>query len=103
MQQDDFSLADTAATFLLSKTPLRPKIGLVLGSGLGAFADEPSDAARIPYEQIPSFPRSSAIGHAGHMVFGEADGISLAGMQGSVTVYTLVSRTHMAFPRRKCG
>src|SRR5204862_2405607 len=80
MQQDDFSLADTAATFLLSKTPLRPKIGLVLGSGLGAFADELADAARIPYEQIPSFPRSTAIGHAGQMVIGKADGIPLAAM-----------------------
>src|SRR5205809_386458 len=84
MQQDDFSLADTAATFLLSKTPLRPKIGLVLGSGLGAFADELSDAARIPYEQIPSFPRSTAIGHAGQMVIGKVDGIPLAAMQGRV-------------------
>src|SRR5947207_14902319 len=87
MQQDDFSLADTAATFLLSKTPLRPKIGLVLGSGLGAFADELADAARIPYEQIPSFLRSTAIGDAGHMAIGKADGIPLAAIQGRVLLY----------------
>src|SRR6184192_1487496 len=100
MQQDDFSLADTAATFLLSKTPLRPKIGLVLGSGLGAFADELSDAARIPYEQIPSFPRSTAIGHAGQMVIGKVDGIPLAAMQGRVHLYEGYSAKQVAFPIR---
>src|SRR2546425_2165228 len=103
MQQDDFSLADTAATFLLSKTPLRPKIGLVLGSGLGAFADELSDAARIPYEQIPSFPRSTAIGHAGQMVIGKADGIPLAAMQGRVHLYERYSPQQVAFPLRVFG
>ncbi len=103
MQQDDFSLADTAATFLLSKTPLRPKIGLVLGSGLGAFADELSDAARIPYEQIPSFPRSTAIGHAGQMVIGKADGIPLAAMQGRVHLYEGYSPQQVAFPMRVFG
>src|SRR5438132_6960058 len=103
MQQDDFSLADTAATFLLSKTPLRPKVGLVLGSGLGAFADELSDAARIPYEQIPSFPRSTAIGHAGQMVIGKADGIPLAAMQGRVHLYEGYSPQQVAFPMRVFG
>src|SRR5713226_6472987 len=50
---DDFARAERAAKFILSKTKLRPRIGLVLGSGLGAFADEFSDAARIAYEKIP--------------------------------------------------
>jgi len=94
MQQDDFSLAET---------PLRPKIGLVLGSGLGAFADELSDAARIPYEQIPSFPRSTAIGHAGQMVIGKADGIPLAAMQGRVHLYEGYSPQQVAFPMRVFG
>src|SRR5438128_7986165 len=103
MQQDDFSLADTAATFLLSKTPLRPKIGLVLGSGLGAFADELSDAARIPYEQIPAFPRSAAIGHARPRGIGKADGIPLAAMQGRVHLYEGYSPQQVAFPMRVFG
>jgi len=64
MPQDDFTHAESAAQFLLSQTPLRPKIGLVLGSGLGAFADELSEATRVPYAQIPAFPRSTAVGHA---------------------------------------
>lgn len=103
MQQDDFALADSAATLLLSKTPLRPKIGLVLGSGLGAFADELSTATRIPYEQIPSFPRSTAIGHAGQMVLGKAEGIPLAAMQGRVHLYEGYSPHQVAFPMRVFG
>src|SRR2546427_9444286 len=103
MQHDDFSLAESAATFLLSKTSLRPKIGLVLGSGLGAFADELSDAARIPYEQIPSFPRSTAIGHAGQMGIGKADGIPLAAMQGRVHLHEGHSPQQAGFPMRVFG
>src|SRR5205085_2647922 len=103
MQHDDFSLAESAATFLLSKTSLRPKIGLVLGSGLGAFADELSDAARVPYEQIPSFPRSTAIGHAGQMVIGKADAIPIAAMQGRVHLYEGYTPQQVAFPIRVFG
>ena len=54
--KDDFTRAESAAKFLLSQTPLFPKIGVVLGSGLGGFADELSEATRIPYENIPFFP-----------------------------------------------
>ena len=57
---DAFTRAEAAAQFLLSQTPLRPTIGLVLGSGLGGFADELCQATRIPYTEIPSFPRSIA-------------------------------------------
>src|SRR5438046_4301564 len=103
MQQYDFSPAATAATFLLSKTPRRPTIALVLGSGLGAFADELADSTRIPYEQIPSFPRSTAIGHAGQMVMGKAEGIPLAAMQGRVHLYEGYSPQQVAFPMRVFG
>ena len=65
---DQFTLADTAAKQSSHRTPLRPKIGLVLGSGLGAFADSLTDATKIPYSEIPSFPQSTAIGHAGRLV-----------------------------------
>jgi len=100
---DTFTLADSAATFLLSQTSLRPKIGLVLGSGLGAFADELSDAVRIPYAQIPSFPRSTAVGHAGQMVIGKAGGIPVVVMQGRVHLYEGYSATEVAFPTRVLG
>src|SRR3989442_13640080 len=65
---DEFARAERAAKFILSKTKLRPRIGLVLGSGLGAFADELPAASRIDYKKIPHFPRSTAIGHACRLV-----------------------------------
>lgn len=100
---DLFTRADSAAQFLLSQTKLRPKIGLVLGSGLGAFADRMSDATRIPYSQIPGFPRSTAIGHAGQMVIGNAGGIPVAVMQGRVHLYEGYSAEEVAFPMRVFG
>jgi purine-nucleoside phosphorylase len=100
---DDFTQAESAANFLLSRTPLRPKIGLILGSGLGAFADELSDATRTPYVQIPSFPQSTAIGHAGQMVIGNVDEIPVAIMQGRVHLYEGYSPQQVAFPVRVLG
>ena len=79
---DQFTLADTAAQTILQRTGLRPKIGLVLGSGLGAFADSLTDATKIPYSEIPSFPQSTAIGHAGRLVIGNAGAVPVAAMQG---------------------
>ncbi len=99
-EQNDFANAQSAAKFLLSQTPLRPKIGLVLGSGLGGFADELADATRIPYVNIPFFPRSTAVGHAGQMVIGTAGGIPVAAMQGRVHLYEGYSAREVAFPMR---
>src|SRR5579864_696752 len=100
---DTFSLAESAAAFLFSQTKVRPKIGLVLGSGLGAFADQLTDAARIPYSQIPSFPRSTAIGHAGQMVIGHAGDVPVAVMQGRVHLYEGYTAQEVAFPMRVFG
>jgi purine-nucleoside phosphorylase len=97
---DDFTQSESAAIFFLSRTPLRPKVGLILGSGLGAFADELSDATRNPYAQIPSFPQSTAIGHAGQMVIGKAAEIPVAVMQGRVHLYEGYSPQQVAFPVR---
>src|SRR5579863_9348086 len=100
---NDFTSAESAAQFLLSQTPLRPSIGLVLGSGLGGFADEFSDATRIPYASIPSFPRSTAVGHAGQMVIGKAGDVAVAAMQGRVHLYEGYSAKEVAFPIRVFG
>jgi purine-nucleoside phosphorylase len=102
-QADDFTRAESAAQFVLSQTPLRPKIGIVLGSGLGGFADDLSEATRIPYAQIPSFPRSTAIGHAGQMVIGKIAGIPIAAMQGRVHLYEGYSPKEVVFPTRVFG
>jgi purine-nucleoside phosphorylase len=96
----EFERADYAASFLLSKTGLRPKIGLVLGSGLGAFADEFTAATKIPYAEIPHFPQSTAIGHAGKLVLGKVGDVPVAGMQGRVHLYEGYSAKDVAFPIR---
>jgi purine-nucleoside phosphorylase len=101
--QDVFPRAESAAAFVLSQTKLRPQIGLVLGSGLGAFADELTKAVRIPYAQIPSFPRSTAIGHAGQLVVGKAGDVPVAVMQGRVHLYEGYTASEVAFPVRVLG
>jgi purine-nucleoside phosphorylase len=97
---EEFIRAEAAARFLLKQTKLRPKIALVLGSGLGAFAGEFANATRIPYAKIPNFPRSTAIGHAGQLVIGKVDGIEVAAMQGRVHLYEGYSVKDVAFPIR---
>ena len=101
--EDQFALAEAAAQSILQRTPLRPHIGLVLGSGLGGFADSLTDGARIPFHEIPAFPRSTAIGHAGQMVIGNAGATPVAAMQGRVHLYEGYSPQQVAFPMRVFG
>ena len=96
----EFLHAEAAAKFIFKQTKLRPKIALVLGSGLGAFADEFSGAKKIPYAKIPHFPQSTAIGHAGQLVLGKVDGVEVAGMQGRVHLYEGYSPQQVVFPVR---
>jgi purine-nucleoside phosphorylase len=100
---DQFTLAESAGQHILARTSLRPRIGLVLGSGLGSFADSLSDATRVPYSEIPSFPQSTAIGHAGRMVIGNVDGVPVAAMQGRVHLYEGYSAHQVTFPIRVFG
>jgi len=97
---DDFTQAESGAVLLLSHTPLRPRIGLVLGSGLGGFADELTDSIRVPYATIPGFPRSTAIGHAGQMVIGKSGDVAVAAMQGRTHLYEGYSAQQVSFPIR---
>jgi len=96
----EYERAGKAVEFLFAQTALRPKIALVLGSGLGAFADEFAGAAKIPYAKIPHFPQSTAIGHAGKLVVGKVGAIPVAGMQGRVHLYEGYSAKEVAFPIR---
>jgi purine-nucleoside phosphorylase len=96
----EFDQAESAAQFIFSKTTLRPQIALVLGSGLGAFADEFESATKIPYAEIPHFPKSTAIGHAGQLVLGMVGDVPVAGMQGRVHLYEGYSAKEAAFPVR---
>src|SRR6202167_5925992 len=100
---DQFTHAEAAAKSVLQRTPLRPQIGLVLGAGLGGFADSLADATRVAYADIPAFPRSTAIGHAGQMVIGKAGDVPVAVMQGRVHLYEGYSAQEVAFPMRVFG
>jgi purine-nucleoside phosphorylase len=97
---DDFTRAGEAADFLHSHTTLRPKVALVLGSGLGSFADQLTAAVAIPYADIPHFPRPTAIGHAGRMVIGNLGHVPVACMQGRVHMYEGHSARDVVFPVR---
>jgi purine-nucleoside phosphorylase len=79
------------ASFVLSKTSLRPKLGLVLGSGLGAFADSLVHSTRIPYADIPGLPASTAQGHAGELVIGTLG----ANGKGTADVAVMAGRFHL--------
>jgi purine-nucleoside phosphorylase len=96
----EFVRAERAATFILAKTNLRPRMGLILGSGLGAFANELEGATRIDYQKIPHFPRSTAIGHAGRMVIGKVADVPVAVMQGRVHFYEGYTQREVIFPMR---
>src|SRR5450755_4692258 len=92
---DIFTDAEQAAAYILGKTPMRPTIAIVLGSGLGDFADSLSDAVRIPYAEIPHFSRSTAIGHAGQLVIGV-----VGAMQGRFHPYEGYAAEKVVFPVR---
>jgi purine-nucleoside phosphorylase len=100
MESHEYERAEAAAQFIFGRTELRPKIALVLGSGLGPFADEFANATKIPYAEIPHFPRSTAIGHAGKLVVGDVDGVAVAGMQGRVHLYEGYPVKEVSFPIR---
>ena len=97
---DEFARAERAAKFILKQTKLRPQIGLVLGSGLGAFADDFDAATRMDYKKIPHFPRSTAIGHAGRLVIGRVGAVPVAAMQGRVHYYEGYALKDVIFPMR---
>ena len=89
-----------AADYIRSCTTLRPTIGLVLGSGLGDYADTLEDARRIPYSQIPNFPVPSIPGHAGALVFGRKCGQEVVVMQGRIHYYEGLPQQEITLPIR---
>jgi len=95
-----YERAEHAARVIRARTKLEPRIALVLGSGLGGFADDFEDAVGIPYEEIPGFMRSTAEGHAGRLVIGKVDSIPVVAMQGRVHYYEGYSLEEVTFPIR---
>ncbi|MGB7134302.1 MAG: purine-nucleoside phosphorylase [Acidobacteriaceae bacterium] len=98
-----FEKANAAADFVLARTPLRPRIAIVLGSGLGAFAEQIENPAAIPFAGIPHFPQSTVPGHSGRLVIGMVAGTAVAVMQGRVHAYEGYSSEEVTFPIRVLG
>jgi len=96
----EFARISEARLFIEQATPLRPRVALVLGSGLGGFAGQIAERLEIPYEEIPHWPRSTAVGHAGKLVLGEVDGAPTAVMAGRVHYYEGYSMQEVTFPIR---
>jgi purine-nucleoside phosphorylase len=92
-----------AAEFIKSKYPHAIDVAIVLGSGLGAFADEIENAVKIPYEQIPHFAKSTVEGHAGQLVLGELNGKHIAVQQGRFHFYEGYDMQQVMFPVRTFG
>lgn len=89
-----------AVNFLKSKYADTPKIGLILGSGLGVLAEEINEPVKIPYEEIPNFPVSTVEGHAGQLVFGTLKGAQVVVMQGRFHFYEGYSLDKVTAPVR---
>jgi purine-nucleoside phosphorylase len=86
-----------------SRTPLRPAIGVVLGSGLGAFAGELGERTEIPYAEIPGWPGSTAVGHAGMLAIGKLGELAVAVMAGRAHLYEGYSPEQVVFGVRVLG
>ena len=90
----------SAADFIRSRTSLRPAIGLVLGSGLGSYADTLEDAVRLAYQDILNFPVPSIPGHSGALVFGRKNGTDVVVMQGRIHYYEGLPQQEITLPIR---
>src|ERR1044072_8432707 len=95
-----YERAEHASRGIRARAKLEPRIAIVLGSGLGSFADDFDDAVGIPYEEIPGFMRSTAQGHAGRLVIGKVDTVPVVAMQGRVHYYEGYSVGEVTFPIR---
>jgi len=100
---DQYTRAAAASSYIRTITPLTPAIGIILGSGLGAFASQVADAVTIPYAEIPHFPQSTVVGHLGKLILGTIAGVPVAVMQGRVHAYEGYPISEVVFPARVLG
>jgi purine-nucleoside phosphorylase len=100
MSDDLYDRVRTATQTVRARSPSVPEVGLILGSGLGAFADGLAQPTMIDYGDLPYFPRSHVAGHKGRLVLGERAGVRCVAMQGRVHMYEGHSAATVAFPAR---
>ncbi len=91
---------DRIANFIRSKSSYHPKVGIILGSGLGALAASVEYPTSIPYNEIPDWPVSTVIGHHGQLVIGKLEDVEVAVMQGRAHYYEGYSIAQVALPVR---
>jgi purine-nucleoside phosphorylase len=96
-------MLDDAVRRIREATDWEPRIGVVLGSGLGGLADALENRVEIPYGEIPGWPVSTAVGHAGVLVLGEVDGVPIAVMRGRAHLYEGLSADRAVFGVRVLG
>jgi purine-nucleoside phosphorylase len=94
---------DEAVSVVRERTAVEPRIGLVLGSGLGGLVDELEDRVEIPYADIPGWPATTAVGHAGVLVLGTLRNVPIAAMVGRAHLYEGVAADRVAFGVRVLG
>jgi purine-nucleoside phosphorylase len=97
MRDDEHQRVQVAADFVAQRLRVRPRVGLVLGSGLGGFADDLTDAARIAYADIPEMPRPLVVGHAGNLCAGVVADVPVACLQGRSHLYEGHSEARAVF------
>ena len=95
-----YDRAEKAARLIRSRTQTKTSVAVILGSGLGGFADELSGATAIPYDEIPGFARATVEGHAGRLVIGHIGDSAVAAMQGRFHFYEGYSLEEVTFPIR---
>ncbi len=89
-----------AASSVRGRLPVTPRVGIILGSGLGPLADEVQDPTVVPYAEIPHFAVSTVSGHAGQLVGGTLEGVPVAVLRGRVHLYEGYSLQQVTFPVR---
>ncbi len=98
---DLYDQINTAAAYIVSRAPqFQPAIGIILGSGLGALADDVTDAIAIPYGEIPGFATSTVVGHAGKLLLGNLGGRPVLVMAGRLHFYEGYTMQQVTFPVR---
>jgi purine-nucleoside phosphorylase len=86
-----------------SRCSQQPVLGLILGSGLGGFAESFAERIVIPFNSLPSFPFSTVLGHSGSLVIGKVEGVPVAALQGRVHMYEGYSAADVVYPARVLG
>src|SRR6266498_1430074 len=95
-----YDRAEKAARLIRSRTSAEVSVAIILGSGLGAFAEDLTEATEIGYDEIPGFARTTVEGHAGRLMIGKAGKVTVAALQGRFHFYEGYSLQDVTFPIR---